>query len=118
MYIFCFPQHIPLGKSISSYPFCRNHSCAKSAEPFDLSGFSRQQSDCFNMSTKLEHIPTKLRKYGQYLYSTNTARASLFPQNLLQFTLSTAKSFLLKNINYIYSNSMSSLTFLLISTLV
>ena len=34
------------------------------------------------MCTKLEHIPTKLRKYGQYLYSTNTARASFFPQNI------------------------------------
>ena len=35
-----------------------------------------------NMSTKSKHIPTKSRKYGQYLYSTNTARASLFPQNI------------------------------------
>lgn len=33
------------------------------------------------MSTKSEHIPTKSWKYGQYLYSTNTARVSLFSQN-------------------------------------
>ena len=33
------------------------------------------------MSTKLKHIPTKLQKHGQYLYSTNTARATLFPQD-------------------------------------
>ena len=31
---------------------------------------------------KSEHIPTKSRKYRQYLYSINTARASLFPQNI------------------------------------
>ncbi|WP_302324288.1 hypothetical protein, partial [Bacteroides caecimuris] len=33
-----------------------------------------------HMNTKLEHIPTKSRKYGQYLYNTNTVRVSLFPQ--------------------------------------
>lgn len=35
-----------------------------------------------DVNTKLEHIPTKSLKYGQYLYSTNTVRASLFPQNI------------------------------------
>ena len=37
-----------------------------------------------NVSAKLKHIPTELRKYRQYLYSTNTARASLFPHNQIQ----------------------------------
>ena len=41
-----------------------------------------KQDNRLNMSTKSEHIPTKLRKYGQYLYNTNTARASFFPQNI------------------------------------
>ena len=35
-----------------------------------------------HMYIKSEHIPTKSRKYRQYLYSTNTAHASLFPQNI------------------------------------
>ena len=30
---------------------------------------------------KLEHILTKPQKYWQYLYSTDTVRASPFPQN-------------------------------------
>ena len=34
------------------------------------------------MHTKLEHIPTKLRKYGQFFYNTKIVRASLFPQNV------------------------------------
>ena len=34
-----------------------------------------------DVSTNSNDIPTKFRKYGQYLYSTNTARVSLFPQN-------------------------------------
>ena len=34
-----------------------------------------------DVSTNSNDIPTKFRKYGQYLYSTNTARISLFSQN-------------------------------------
>ena len=34
-----------------------------------------------DVSTNSNDIPTKFRKYGQYLYSTNTARVSLFSQN-------------------------------------
>lgn len=41
-----------------------------------------QQTYRLDVNTKLEHIPTKSLKYGQYLYSTNTVRASLFPQNI------------------------------------
>ena len=58
------------------------HINQKSPKLFDLAGFPGEQTDCLHMSTKLEHIPTKSRKYGQYLYNTNTARASLFPQNI------------------------------------
>ena len=45
-------------------------------------GFVGQKYNRLDMSTKLKHVPTKLRKCRQYLYSTNTARASLFPQNI------------------------------------
>ena len=31
---------------------------------------------------QIKTYPTKSRKYGQYLYNTNTAHASLFPQNI------------------------------------
>ena len=32
------------------------------------------------MSIKLEHIPTKSRKYEKFFYNTKTVRVSLFPQ--------------------------------------
>ena len=49
----------------------------KSAEALDLLGFSREQSDCLDLSTKWEHIPTKSRKYEKYFCSTNTVRETL-----------------------------------------
>ena len=48
--------------------------------PADTFSYGSSRVD---MRTKLEHIPTKSRKYGQYIYSTNTVRASLFPQNMI-----------------------------------
>ena len=43
--------------------------------------FVGQKNYRLDVSTNSNDIPTKFRKYGQYLYSTNTARVSLFPQN-------------------------------------
>lgn len=39
-----------------------------------------KEGNSLNGITKLEHIPTKSQKYGQFFCSTNTVRASLFPQ--------------------------------------
>ena len=35
-----------------------NHFCHKSAQPFDLPGFSRQKADCFYMKRRRKHIDT------------------------------------------------------------
>ena len=37
-----------------------NHFCPKSAQPFDLPGFSRQKSDCFNGITFFPQEPPYL----------------------------------------------------------
>ena len=41
-----------------------------------------QKNYRLHMHTKLKHISTKPQKYERYLYSTNTARASSFTQNI------------------------------------
>lgn len=46
-----------------------------------------QESNRLNMSTKLERIPTKSWKYGQYFYNTKTVRATLFPQKRILLIL-------------------------------
>lgn len=33
-----------------------NHFCPKSAQPFDLPGFSRQKNNCLHMHSRREHI--------------------------------------------------------------
>lgn len=66
----CSPQPSNQARSSSSLP--RLFACMN----------FRQKTHCLYMCTKSKHIPTKQRKYWQYLYSTNTAHASLFPQNI------------------------------------
>lgn len=58
-----------------------------------------QQDNTFDVSSKLKHIPTKLRKCRQYLYSTNTARASPFPQNISFFNFTA--SFYIQIFNFV-----------------
>ena len=41
-----------------------NHFCHKSAQPFDLPGFSRQKSDCLN---GIPFVPQKLRNFPAIL---------------------------------------------------
>ena len=72
------------------------------------------QHDTLNVSTKLKHIPTKLQKYGKYFCNTKISHASFFPTKHRLICISCRHKISTK----FYSNSISSLTFLTISTLV
>ena len=50
--------------------------------------FVGKQYHRLHMRIKLKHIPTKLQISGQYCYSTNTVRVTLFTQILLVTAIS------------------------------
>ena len=61
--VFLIPKSLSLGVNIRLYLYSaetetHNHFCHKSAQPFDLPGFSRQKSDCLNMKRRRKHIDT------------------------------------------------------------